>query len=395
DLPSVKAGKKYQIIGNQQSVHDYSHVAFPADARNCQVCHETAAGATQSANMFHANRDGCGSCHDDVNFATGAGHVDLPQVNDNQCAGCHTQKGELEFDASVTGAHVIPNLSASLPGVVFNILAVNDAAPGKYPTVTFTVKTKAGQPIRIADMPRLNLRLAGPTTDYTSAPVTEDVRKAEGASDGRYYWTFQTPLPADAKGTYVVTMDGRQTVKLLEGTKKERTATDAGANKLFYFPVDGSKVAPRRTPVSAAKCNVCHTALPLVIHGGSYSTPEMCVVCHYPARVAGSGAAAASIDFRMLIHKIHAGPDLARGYKFGNYDFSNTRYPGILKNCSACHVTGGEQLPAKGVLPVANPQGPINPMPPSTAACMSCHDSVVVSSHALANTTAVGESCAT
>jgi OmcA/MtrC family decaheme c-type cytochrome len=394
-LPSVKAGKKYQIIGNAQSVHDYSNVVFPADARNCLVCHETAAGATQSTNMFRANRDACGSCHDDVNFATGAGHVDLPQVNDNQCAGCHTPKGELEFDASITGAHVIPNLSASLPGVVFNILAVENAAPGKYPTVTFTVKTKAGQPIALADMARLNLRLSGPTSDYTSTQVTEDVRKAEGSSDGRLFWTFQTPLPADAKGSYVVTLDGRRTVKLLEGTKKEVTATDAGANKFFYFSVDGSKVAPRRTPVSAAKCNVCHTALPLVIHGGSYSTPEMCVICHYPARVSGSGAAAVSVDFRMLIHKIHAGPTLARGYKIGTADFAEVGYPGILQNCQACHVTGGEQLPSAGVLPVADPNGPMKSMLPSTAACLSCHDTVVAASHALSNTTAVGESCAT
>jgi OmcA/MtrC family decaheme c-type cytochrome len=395
DLPSVKAGKKYQIIGNSQNVHDYSHVAFPADARNCQVCHETANGATQSTNMFRANRDGCGSCHDDVNFTTGAGHVDLPQVNENQCAGCHTRKGELEFDASVSGAHVIPNLSASLPGVVFNILAVDGAAPGKYPTVTFTVKNKAGQPIRVADMARLRLHLTGPTSDYPGAPVTEDVRKAEGTADGRYFWTFQTPLPATAKGTYAVTVDGRNTVTLLEGTKKQRTATDAGANKFFYFPVDGSKVAPRHTPVSAAKCNVCHTALPLVIHGGSYSTPEMCVVCHYPARVSGSGAAAVSIDFRMLIHKIHAGPTLARGYKIGTADFAGVGYPGILQNCQACHATGGEQLPAKGVLPVSDPNGPMKSMPPSTAACLSCHDKVEAASHAMANTTALGESCAT
>jgi hypothetical protein len=44
---------------------------------------------------------------------------------------------------------------------------------------------------------------------------------------------------------------------------------------------------------------------------------------------------------------------------------------------------------------VSNPQGPLNPAPPSTAACTSCHDSVVASSHALANTTKQGESCET
>jgi len=395
NLPSVKKGKKYQIIGNSQSVHDYSGINFTADARNCQACHETDKGATQQTNMFRANRDSCGSCHDDVNFNTGEGHVDLPQVNDNQCAGCHVPKGELEFDASILGAHIIPNRSPSLAGVVFGILAVSDTAPGKYPTVTFTVKDKAGKPIPLADMARLNLRLAGPASDYTGALVTEDVRKAEGASDGRYFWTFQTPLPADAKGTYVVTMDGRRTVKLLEGTRKEVTATDAGANKFFYFSVDGSKTAPRRAAVAPAKCEACHAVLSSVVHGASYSTTEMCVVCHYPARVSGSGATAVSVDFRMMIHKIHMGSGLTRGYKIGSADFSKLGYPGIRRNCAACHVNGGEQLPAKGVLPASNPQGPLNPAPPSTAACTSCHDSVVASSHALANTTKQGESCET
>ena len=36
NLPSVKAGNKYRIIGNSQSVHDYSGIVFPADARSCQ-----------------------------------------------------------------------------------------------------------------------------------------------------------------------------------------------------------------------------------------------------------------------------------------------------------------------------------------------------------------------
>jgi len=393
-LPSVRQGKKYQIIGYGQSVNDYSSVVFTADARNCSVCHETDKGATQAANVYRANRDACGSCHDDVNFSTGAGHLDLPQVNDNLCATCHVPTGELEFDASITGAHTIPNFSKSLPGVVFDILSVSDGAAGKYPTVVFSVKDKSGKAIALADMARLNLRLSGPTSDYTGFLVSEDVRKADGSADGRYWWTFQTPLPANASGTYVVTIDGRRTVTLLEGTKKQRTATDAGANKLFYFAVDGGRAGARRATVSTAKCNACHFSLTAVVHDGSYSTTEMCVICHYPARVAGTGAAAESIDFRTMIHKIHAGEELERGYKIGNADFSDVSYPGILSNCTACHVNSGEQLPSKGVASVANPKGFINPAPPDTAACTSCHDSKVASSHALANTTGQGESCA-
>lgn len=71
-----------------------------------------------------------------------------------------------------------------------------------------------------------------------------------------------------------MTIDGRRTVTLLEGTKKQRTATDAGANKLFHFAVAGGKAGPRRATVSTAKRNACHASLAAVIHGGSCSTTE-------------------------------------------------------------------------------------------------------------------------
>jgi OmcA/MtrC family decaheme c-type cytochrome len=81
-LPSVKAGTPYQIIGFNQAVSDWSTVTLPSDPRRCEFCHESqnVTGATQSdAWLKNPNRDACGSCHDDVNFATGKNHVNLPQ----------------------------------------------------------------------------------------------------------------------------------------------------------------------------------------------------------------------------------------------------------------------------------------------------------------------------
>ena len=45
ELPSVQAGKPYQIIGYQGSVNDYSTVVHPSDPRRCEVCHEQNSGA--------------------------------------------------------------------------------------------------------------------------------------------------------------------------------------------------------------------------------------------------------------------------------------------------------------------------------------------------------------
>jgi OmcA/MtrC family decaheme c-type cytochrome len=389
-LPSVVAGRPYQIIGNQQSVQDYSHVAFPTDTRNCVICHEQNTGAAQATAWLKPNRAACGACHDNVNFATGEAHANLPQVSDNQCASCHFPQGELEFDVSVRGAHTVPRFSRDLPGVVFDILAVNDGVAGKRPSVTFTVKDKSGKPIPLAQMNRLNLILAGPNTDYATY-ISEDVRTADGTADGRSWWTFQTPIPADAKGSYSIAIEGRREIKLMQRTT-EITARDAGVNKVFAFAVDGSKPAPRRTVVSLAKCNSCHYSLSF--HGDNRNAVEACVVCHNPLRTAGTGGTL-TVDFRTMVHRIHTGEELKIPYVIGSYNFNRVLYPGDRRNCAACHVDGSEQLPLQGSgrLNVVESSAYVNPASPITAACTSCHTSQATASHALANTTRLGESC--
>jgi OmcA/MtrC family decaheme c-type cytochrome len=371
-------------------VQDYSHVAFPTDTRNCVICHEQNTGAAQATAWLKPNRAACGACHDNVNFATGEAHANLPQVSDNQCASCHFPQGELEFDVSVRGAHTVPRFSRDLPGVVFDILAVNDGVAGKRPSVTFTVKDKSGKPIPLAQMNRLNLILAGPNTDYATY-ISEDVRTANGTADGRLWWTFQTPIPADAKGSYSIAIEGRREIKLMQRTT-EITARDAGVNKVFAFAVDGSKPAPRRTVVSLAKCNSCHYSLSF--HGDNRNTVEACVVCHNPLRTAGTGGTL-TVDFRTMVHRIHTGEELKIPYVIGSYNFNRVLYPGDRRNCAACHVDGSEQLPLKGSgrLNVVESSAYVNPTGPITAACTSCHTSVAAASHALANTTRLGESC--
>ncbi len=396
-LPSVLAGGKYVVIGNQQSVNDYSNVTFPSDLRSCTTCHESGKGAAQQDAWLKPNRAACGACHDNVNFATGEGHVDLPQVSDNQCATCHIPQGEIEFDASIKGAHTIPTQSSMLPGVAFEIQKVENGSAGKKPTVTFSIKTKKGDPLAVADMSRLSLNLAGPTTDYsafTTGYVTDNLITNAAqvtGSNGVYTYTFSTAIPADAKGSYAIQIEGRREVKVLEGTKKEQTIRDAGLNKVAYFSVDGSAVESRRTVVSMAKCNACHTNL--TFHGENRNAIEACVVCHNPVRTTGTGAAAESIDFRHMIHKIHAGEELEKGYAIGSASFGEVVFPGNLNNCSMCHVNDSQTVLTRAVKSVVTPKGPINPTPPVTAACTSCHDSMAAASHAVANTTTLGESC--
>jgi OmcA/MtrC family decaheme c-type cytochrome len=402
-LPSVIGGKPYQIIGYQQSVADYSTVVFPADPRNCTFCHDQTTGAAQATAYLKPNRAACGSCHDNVNFATGANHANLPQISDNLCAGCHIPQGELEFDVSIKGAHTIPTLSTSLPGTVLNITNVENAGAGKSPTITFTVTDNAGNAVDVSKMTRLTLVVAGPTTDYSSY-FSEDARKATASGTATWKWTTTNKLPANAKGTYTVGIEGYNNVTLLAGLPNQQVVRDAGANKVFNFTVDGTAIQARRQVVSLAKCNNCHSYLSL--HGGNRNQIEQCVLCHNPNTSDSTYRPAAkkpdqTVQFAYMIHRIHTGDEGTQEYTvygFGGSanDFSEVRYPGDRRNCSTCHVDGAEQLPlADGLLNVQSARTPLNPMGPATAACLACHNSIPAASHALSNTTEkLGEACA-
>ena len=405
DLPSVVAGGKYVIVGNAQAVHDYSKIGFSAygGVANCMSCHEQGKGAAQENAWLTPSRRACGSCHDNVNFASGQGHATgLPQVSDNQCSNCHTPEGELEFDASVKGAHTVPIFSRDLPGLVFEINGVTNTAPGQQPTVTFTLKDREGRGLSMVDVPRLALVLAGPTSDYTTY-VSEDPRtRATGGQDGRFTYTFTAAIPQTAKGTFTIGIEGYRSLTLLAGTQKEMTVRDAGINKTLNFTVDGSQLAARRQVVSLAKCNTCHSFLSL--HGNNRNTIDQCVLCHNPKETDNAvrpvtERPAESIEFSVMIHRIHAGHEQTREYTvYGRGSSKNTYndvgFPGRLQNCEMCHVNNSQQLPLASTETITDPRGLINPALRTTAACTGCHTSVAAASHALANTTVLGESCA-
>ena len=277
ELPSVQAGTPYQIIGFRNSVHDYSEVVFPPDARTCNACHtqesekersemtEAAVGlANTSARparsrvasarsdfakqlqggnyLTKPSRAACGACHDDVNFATGENHAGLRQISDNQCANCHFPEGEVEFDLSIVGAHKVERFSNQLPGTNFEILSVTNTAPGQNPTVTFNITNDAGQTVSPSMMGRLALVIAGNSGDFSEF-VSENPSGATPTTGG-FSYTFQAPIPADATGTWAVGIEGYQNATILT-REGEESVRNAGDNKVFYFPVtDAEPVAP-------------------------------------------------------------------------------------------------------------------------------------------------------
>jgi OmcA/MtrC family decaheme c-type cytochrome len=406
-LPSVQAGKPYQIVGYQNVVHDYSKVNIPSEPHNCQKCHETS--ATQSnAYLTRPTRASCGACHDDVNFASGQGHANgIPQANDNACSQCHIPQGETDFDASIKGAHVDPQDSSLITGIVAKITSVESSRAGERPVVNFTLKDRNGALLEPSKVDRINFVLGGPTTDFGDGlPVkggyVSESAKAATATQSGWRYQFTQAIPADAKGSFAIAAEARRVETVLSGTVKEMNIQSGSPNDIVYFPVDGSATAPRRKVVDLQKCNDCHRYLS--IHGENRNSTEYCVMCHNPtetdvARRPPDKGAPEGIDFALMIHRIHGGNRQKRdytiyGYNSNAYNFNYVVFPGVLANCLNCHLDGTYNVPPPARLDKTDPRGWVNPAKPSNAACGGCHVSQDAASHALVNTSQLGESCA-
>ncbi len=399
DLPSVQAGTPYQIIGFRQSVHDYSEVIFPQDIRNCDSCHGP--DATQSmAYILRPTRSSCGSCHDDINFATGENHVGGPAMSDNFCANCHFPEGEFEFDSSVIGAHTIPANSRQLEGINIEITDVTGTGPGENPTVFFSVQTNDGEPIAPSSFPFFNLLIAGPTDDYSFLASERVVEAAVPAGEG-FMYTFGTPIPADAEGTFAVGAEAFRNVPLNAGTVDEFSHRETAENPVFYFGVTDAEPLARRVSVTDQNCESCHGNLALhgtIRHNGT----DYCQMCHQvaaddsPFREEGTPR---TIDLKFLIHRIHMGEELTRdytviGFMGSVHNYNNVVYPGDLRNCVKCHENDSYQIPSQGILPTVDDNEFFSPIAPNSAACLGCHDSAAAAAHAFLNIAPFAEACA-
>jgi OmcA/MtrC family decaheme c-type cytochrome len=425
--PSVIAGTPLMISGT-----DYSKVVYPAepgDPRNCETCHSQTSGATQATNyLTKPTAAACGACHNDVNFATGANHPGGPQFNDNLCANCHIPQGEIDFDASIKGAHVVPAESSLLGGIAVAITKISNGTAGSKPVVSYTIKDAAGKPLAPSSLSSISFVMAGPASDYGYTSFGSDVTTpgyvSESAltggtcgADGSCMYTFLHAIPAKATGTYSIGVEARRSETVLPGTTAAQTIQYGAKNQVVSFAVDGSTVTPRRQVVATSSCNGCHVSLS--VHGSLRNQTEYCVLCHNPSNTDAAARANADlpadkalppqgINFNLLVHRIHTGANLPAdrpyvvvGFGGSHNDFSGVLFPamapnaasGDTRNCALCHVNDSELNLPVGLNVVADPQGPINPVQPITSACTGCHVDIATASHALSNSNQLGESC--
>lgn len=410
DLPSVKGGTPYQLIG--RSVSDFSDVVFPQDIRNCQTCHADFV-AQADAPTSRASTKACLTCHDRTWFEPGAvpegfvAHSRGQFGNDANCAGCHN--GE-----RLAKSHRLPSQDPERPKLRLEITGIDGFAAGQTPTVRFTATDGAGAPFDFAAPPegwsvnRVGFVVAGPTTGYSR--YLSWTAAGGGASgnlvslgDGAYTYTPAAALPAEVDGTWGVGIEAR-----LAGAAGAGNVS--APNDVFYVNAAGGAAKPPRHVVSNDTCNTCH--LDLQAHGGNRNDTEMCVLCHNAnlsdgaRRPAGNGDPE-TVDFRVMIHAIHASakretPYVAYGYGGNRYDFSELRYPATTSECGTCHLSNDTVNLGGGAKTVATTikdsgGAVVSVMQAGEAVCTSCHDSEAAKVHVQLNTLGEGvdarESC--
>jgi len=258
------------------------------------------------------------------------------------------------------------------PGLVMTITDVVIPSDRK-PEVTFTLADPAGLPLDrdgidtpgpvstsfiLAYIPAQEEAYVSYTTRVQTSPNGESATQASSdsggtyttISQGHYKYKFGTELPEgyDQDATHTL------------GAYASRNLSEFGlgtyyANPLDHFVPSGLGEPEPRDIVTTETCNGrCHN--PLAIHGGSRREVGLCVLCHNPSQGIDPDSGN-TVDFPVMVHKIHMGENLTQdytiiGFRQSVHNYNYVVYPAPINECEDCH-TGG--TPTDGFPMLATP----------------------------------------
>ncbi len=348
------------------------------------------AGAGMLARLVGATTTACGACHDTSDdrshFAAMTTLVEGQPVE--SCATCHKESG-IE---PVSGVHARPALGP--PGFEVQITTASIDPSTRKVIVELHIQDASDHPLTRTGV-SINFVIgrsepvvpvggttpvAGPYVSYIQRTVTQldnddfplegeprVVQQPTGESNGTYEdlgdgdfrYTSSTVLPADFPEdvTHVVSLYSTRTVG----------GVSWYANDSYSFVPDETSEPLRRQAVHTETCNGCHN--PLSAHGGSRQEVQLCLGCHSEGAV--DPESNNSLDFNVMVHRIHMGADLPSvqaGVKYAivgrnnaTYDFSHIQYPRDIVHCQSCHTDEDDDRWVENGQPQA---------------CMSCHDNI-------------------
>src|SRR5262245_998784 len=364
-------------------------------------------------------------------------------TGDDGATGPQGPPGNAGTNTDLTKGEDVPGLVIAIQSLTGGTASGGRFRVGDTPRVNFRLQKSDGSDWDIGELSSGRALVSGPTFNYQRviAEKTDLLTVSVKQADGSYTYTFPTAIPAtylppfndtasfgpaDGELAGQALLEGTYTVGLTFGwdfTVDGVSKRDAD-NATIDFVLGSSGAVEPRQVVKIENCNRCHDQLR--VHGSRREEVTLCVLCHTagaedrndPA-VAG-GTPGVKIDFKVMIHKIHAGlhlpsvlgvatnPDGTRDYAAGpkpyqvaTLDFSAVAFPawphGLIptprdqgytalssadkatedkirtgpSNCAVCHGDPDGDGPL-----TAPAQGDVHKTQPSRQACGSCHDDV-------------------
>lgn len=253
------------------------------------------------------------------------------------------------------------DLSTATPKVTFRATKENGAP---IDDLLQEMKNAATTPATFPNTGQLRFTLArlDPDGSYVAYPLS-----AAGQPDAvripRDDAGFAAAVESLGNGTYRFTMPALSPEPTAEqkgrthtaGVWAARTTVSGGephpaSSTLNFVPAGGT--AELKQVVSNQACNRCH-APTVAAHGGQRLGPQLCLTCHTPQLVdsnAGTSdgvttaATNNSVDFIVLVHRLHYGADLpGEPYKIASNFGTNGAFTfdkefiNDVRNCTLCH----------------------------------------------------------
>jgi hypothetical protein len=306
------------------------------------------------------------------------------------CASVLNGSGKRNFTVHDRAYYLDPKaIDFVRPGLLVKITGAAIASDGTI-TVDFTVTDPRGLPLDVQGVTTpgsvstsfIAAYIPKGTSDWLAmiarvqkSPITGNSANQPAAdsggtvtpSDTAYSYTFKTKAPTG--------FDRSQTVRIGVYASRDLSEFNLGTNyadTVFTFVPDGSTMTDTHDLISTQSCNRCHD--PLAAHGGSRRLVPLCIMCHNPG---GNGVDTVdpdtgnSIDFRVMVHKIHMGSSLPSvqagtpyqiiGFQQSVNDFSTVVFPADARNCQMCHEAGA--YPRKSTVGTAGASAGLPPAP--------------------------------
>jgi len=180
---------------------------------------------------------------------------------------------------------------------------------------------------------------------------------------GNRVYRFTFPTPTSTAG-----MDRTKTHTVAGWVVRKPNKADSDVAHASFNFVPAGGTAQRLETVTDAACSKCHG---FVQAHGTRRGVQFCITCHSPQT--GDPETDRTVNFKVMIHKIHAGADLPSvrqkipyfivGYS-GPLDWSNVSFPWHdhgVRHCTVCHSgQDADNWKTK----------------PTLTACTACHDNV-------------------